>query len=356
MRLTVSEAYENIEKTITRGFLTTGMTFRGHSFVLKNITDKEYENIGLYRKDGDVLTDIIYHLAFCTAFIDRKNFLEDRFERIPELAKFYAGTPVAFINKIREGINRINTIYLDSLKFLEGFCYTDRSRYIWKFFDGRDKDAYFGISGLNNIGLNSVQENWIIVNKRLDEEEAYTRDLNLTLIVASSMNPKGTKVISRNYDFHKKELDELRKDIATFGYDKKRVKEQQAKAEWTAPIKSREDLVRELYRQMEGKKDKHDLFIDDWIKKQQMAADEAKRMAEVRQQEFRRKLNQLDMSQQEESRPISAQELQKVLDSRRNGSTNAPADKYMSAFEDHDQRDRFLKKVSATIIRPGKKD
>jgi hypothetical protein len=261
-----------------------------------------------------------------------------------------------FINKIKDTIQKINTEYFESLDFLEGFCYTDKSRHLWKVFDYTNKDTFLGISGLNNVGMNSVQENWIIINKRLDEEEAYSSNLGMTFIISSSMNPKGTKEMSRNYDFRKRELDELRKDIAKYGHDRKRVKEQQEQAEWTAPIKSREDLVRELYRQMSGKKDKHDLFIDEWVKRQKAAAEKVKEQAEERQREFRVKFQEADLSSIESSRPISASDLKKVLAQKKISKIGPAVSQSMMSFDEREEKERFLKKVSATIIRPDKKD
>jgi hypothetical protein len=202
------------------------------------------------------------------------------------------------------------------------------------------------------VGVNAVQENWIVINKRLDEEDVYDRELNLSLMVASAMNPKGTKVISRNHDFHKRELEELREDIAKYGYDRKRVEEQQEKAAWTAPIKSREDLVRELYRQMSGKKDRHDLFIDEWIKQQKVAAEKAKQQVEERQREFRTKLREVDLSSVEESKPISTAELNKVLAKKRVSDVGPGVTQPIIDVNENEDKERFLKKISATVIRP----
>jgi len=356
MSLTVVQAYDNIEKIITHGFLTAGVSYAGHHFLLKSMTDKEYGNLALYRRDDDVFADILYHLSFCTVFIDSSNFLENRFIRIPQLVQFYSTLPVVFVTKIKDTIQKLNKHYLNSLSFLEGFCYTDKSRYLWRILNLENRDHYLGIAGLSNVGMNSVQENWIVINKRLDEEELYSKDLNLALLISSAMNPKGTKVISRNYDTQKKELDELRKDIAEYGYDRKRVTEQKKKSDWSAPVKSREDLVRELYRQMEGKKDKHDLFIEEWVRSQQSMAEEAKKQAEDRQKEFRAKIDALDMSSTEGSKPISASELRKILADKKELQRDAPIQEFMTAAAQNESSERFLKKISSTVIRASKED
>ena len=348
MGLNVEQAYDSIEKILLYGFVTVGVSYGDDHFLFKNITDKEYSNLDLYRSSDNLKSDVLYHLAFCTVFINNRNYLENRFTGVHELVQIYLSLPVAFVVRIRDAIQKLNTEYLAAVKFLEGFCYTDRSRYLWRVFDVNNRSKYLGIPGLDSVGMNSVQENWTIINKRLDDEDAYGRDLNFALLVASSMNPKGTKVLSRNYDSHRKELEELRDDIAKYGYDRKRVEEQKKEAVWTAPIKSREDLVRELYRQMSGKKDKHDLFIDAWIKQQRDAAERAKEQVEARQQEFRAKLKDIDLSTVEDSKPISTSDLNKILAQRK---TDMAVSTPMVVPDEREDKDRYIRKMSSTIIR-----
>jgi hypothetical protein len=344
----VEQAYDSLEKILLYGFITVGVSYGDSHFLFKNITDKEYANLDLYRGVDDTKSDVLYHLAFCTVFINGRNFLDDRFNSIRELIAFYFSTPISVIIKIRDAIQRLNTEYLSAIKFLEGFCYTDRSRYLWKVLDINNRSKYLGISGLDSVGMNSVQENWVLINKRLDDEEAYGRDFNFALLVASSMNPKGTKVLSRNYDFQKKELEELRGDIAKYGYDRKRIEDQKKAAVWTAPIKSRDDLVRELYRQMSGKKDKHDLFIEAWIRKQREEAEKVKDQVEERQREFRAKIQETDLSKVEGSKPISTSDLNKIL--AKNRATVAVSSP-MVVHDEREDKDRYIRKMSSTIIR-----
>jgi hypothetical protein len=353
MSLTVEQAYKNVEKIIVNGFLTASMFYGDTHFLFKNITDKEYANLGYYRQENDLFSDMVYHLSFCTALVNGLNYLEDRFFRIHDLLEFYVKLPSVFVEKIYETIQKLNGVYIESLDYLEGFCYTDRSRHLWQVLDINNRSSFTGIAGVDNVGINSVQENWIIINKRLDDEESYQRELQLSLMVASATNPKGTKSISKSFDQRKTELDELRADIAKYGYDRERVREQQEKAIWTAPLKSRDDLVRELYRQMAGKKDKHDLFMDRWIAEQRAKAEEAKINAEKRQKEFREKFSEAELGAMEESKPVSALELKAKLDK---GVTPAGVGLAISTAEHVGERENFLKKISSTVIRNAEKE
>lgn len=351
--MTVQSAYDNLERIITYGFMSVRVQWGDSWLLLKNITDKEYTSSEMLRDTADPTQEFMYLLAYCTVFIGNHNILVDRSEKLGDLLSFYHRMPTVFLNKLKDTIQKINTEYIDSLKFLEGFCYTDRSRYLWRVLGVGSRSLYMGIPGLDGVGTNSVQENWFIVNRRLDEEDVYEKDFNLSTLVASSMNAKGTKSITRVYEARKKELEELREDIAKYGYDKKRVEEQKKKAEWTAPVKSREDLVRELYKQMRGEKDRHDLFIESWMTAQKEKAEEAKRSAEAHQKEFRESLKEVDLSDMEGSRPVSSEELRRVLErQRKKVEVSGETQSYISAFETYDQKDRFLKKISSTVIRP----
>lgn len=344
----VKEAYGYIEKLITHGFLTVGLDFGGLYIVLKSMNDKEVANLSYYINEEDSRSDFLYKLCFSTLSISGENILRDRNDRVKEIKEFYRCIPSILIRRIVDAIGDLNKIYIESLNYLEGFCYTSKSRHLWKLWD-QDKNIY-GIPGSDQLGINNVQENWIIINKQLDSEEEYDREFNLSVLVASSFNAKGAKTISRNYDFHKKELKELRDEIAKYGYDKKRVEEQTKKDRWTAPVKGREDLVRELYRQMRGEKDKHDLFIDKWVEGQKRKAEDARKQAEERQKTYRKKLEDIDLTQLEDSRPVSVEEIEKIKKSR-----SKTTSKYMSAYEDSDQEDRFIKKISARVIKNDKR-
>jgi hypothetical protein len=256
---------------------------------------------------------------------------------------------MVFLMKIRDAIRKLNDEFIESIDFLEGFCYTDRSRYLWKVLDLSRRDEFVGFSGLRNTGLNSVQENWIIINKRLDEEDEYKKDFHLAILIASSSNPKGAKTISKNYEFQMKELDELRKDIAQYGYDRKRVEEQQRPEGWAAPLRTKDDLVKELYREMSGHKDKHDLFIEKWLEQQRSKAEDAKKRAEEKQQQFRQKVQVIDEATVEESKPISTEELNRRIRDRKEARGSVRP--YISAYEATDNRELFMRKLSATVIR-----
>lgn len=344
----VLDAYENLERIMTYGFLSVKISYNGHDLLIKNITDKEYHQMQMLcsgRTKANVLS-----LAYCTISVDGINFLEDRNNNLSYLIDFYKSIPTIFALKIVGALNDLNETYIESLDFLEGYCYSKKSRYLWTVLDPYNRSAFTGIRGLDVIGINSAVESWISINKRLDDEEAYSRDFNSTVLIVGASNYKSAKALSKNFENKETELKELRDEICKYGYDKKRVEENDKKRdEWIAPLSSREDLVRELYRQMSGKKDRHDLYIDQWMDNQKKKAELANKMVEDKQVAFRKKIENAELDLFEPSKPISSEELNKILEQKKNNKSDTT---FMAGKEEVEMKDRVYKKISTTIIRP----
>lgn len=346
----VEEAYFNIEKIITYGFLPLGVRYKDHSFILKTISDKEYNFLNFFSRENN-LDLALYRLVYSTYIIDGVNFLEKRSYKIPELLNFYNSLSVPLFHTLIKNINNIHDQYLESIKFLEGFCYTSKSRKLWSVFQDNLSNLgfYHGIPGVHNTGLNIVQENWININKNLDTEEDYETQFRLSLMVASAFAGKGAKDMGSRFDFHKKELQELREEIKKYGYDKKRIKEKRKESEWAQPIMTREDLVRELNREMSGHKDRHDLFINDWIKEQSDHAERARQSAENKQKEFRDKMQTVDLEKMESSRLATPEDLKKIKRAQKDIKSGTKT--AIDAFKKVETQEKMIKKLSSTIIR-----
>jgi hypothetical protein len=344
----IEKAYSNLEDIITYGFLCRGICYKDNTIILKTISDKEYKLISFYTPDqSDKLS--LCRLAFSTFMVDGNNFLIDRNKNIPELIDFYKDIPVTAFSKILTDTNDLHKEYIDSLDFLEGFCYTDRSRVLWNIYRGVNSLNFYGIEGSDKIGINSTQESWVAINQQLDSEEEYNKEFRLSLMVASSMNSKGCKSIENKYEFHKTELEELRKDIAKYGYDKRRIlKKKEEKDGWAVPLKTREDIVRELNREMSGNIDKHDAFIDNWIKEQKEKSEEAKRLLEEKQKAYRVKLNKdIDFTKMEDSRIATPEEVKKLMSKKVIPGVVRPSDPLEKKYSNED----VIKKVSGTVIK-----
>ena len=348
----VGIAYDNIEKILTYGFLMARISIKDHDLLIKNITDKEIQNLRSLIGGENSLKFNMYTIAYCLAFIDGKSVLENRHESIPDLVEYLRSLPHALIIKILKAINSVNIDYSKSVSFLEGYSYTQRSRYLWSFFDPYNRSSYLGIRGLDDVGLNSLQENWIAINKRLDEEDTYDKEFNNAILIVSASNGKGAQNLQKNYNSRRRELKELRDEISTYGYDRKREEENDKKRDqWTAPLNSKEDLVRELYRQMSGKKDRHDLYMDKWVENQKRKAEEAKRRVEEKQEEFRVNIESMQLEDVEPSKPISTEDLEKILKKKQEFkfSNKRKVDKELE-FK-REQSEYVMKKIGQRVIK-----
>lgn len=347
----VSEAYSILEDIVLKGFITTSVSINNKNIILKTVSDAEFKNIEYYLSTGDLNERLLFRVIFSTFMIDGYNFLTDRDEKIKVLQTMYKSIPSIQFSNILKKTDELHERYLSSLRYLEGFSYTDRSRYLWKgMIEGNiATNRMNGIEGSQYLGINSVQSNWVAINRRLDSEDKYEVDFNLSIMVASSFNSKGARSISRTHEIQRTELEETRKKIAEFGYDEIRYKKERALDEWSKPIKSREDIVRELEKQIKGKKDKHDIFIENWIKRQKDIADKAKKSVEKKQEEYRKKVQEEDATKIESSRLASPEEVKKLNQRSPRGLVHRTI-----SMENFNKKQKFIKKVSSVVLKSDK--
>lgn len=334
--------------------MALGLYLEDDYIVFKTLNENEYKMLKYYTNTKDNPRVLLYKLALSTFMINGNNTLNDRINNIPELYDMYKKIPYRILSRLNEELDKLYTEYLESLDYFEGFCYTDRSKYLWRVLNNNnpvDSD-YFGICGTKILGLNSIQENWIIINQKLDDESEYEQQFHLSVLVASSFNPKGARSISRDFEVKKQELDDTRSVIAEYGYDKKRQEEERKQAKWTAPLRTREDLVRELNRQMQGEKDNHDLFMIKWIEQQKKIADETKKKVEEKQEEYKKEVSKLDLTNYEDSRVLNPEEMRNLSNKLKKEGNTLLRD--VKKVRDNALNDKYIKRLSSTIIKAEK--
>jgi hypothetical protein len=111
MSIKVQEAYENIERIITYGFLSARISFGGHDLLIKNITDKEYMQLQKLCSLKNKKKNNLYSLVYCTAFINGMNFLDRRDDYFNNLLKFYEQASVLFVLRVVNAINELNVCF-----------------------------------------------------------------------------------------------------------------------------------------------------------------------------------------------------------------------------------------------------
>lgn len=342
------EAYQKLSDVIYKGFLTMGLELSDKFYVFKTVNEKEYDLIKLYAgiKDKNYTSRFnMYFLIHSIFLIDGESVLKNRSDKIKELYEFVNNIPSLLYARISEELSALRSISEEVVDFLEGFSYTNQSRKMWRLIKNNlpNSESLTGIPGTGSIGLNIYQENWILINKMLDEEEKYDHDFSLAVLVASASNPKGSRSMSSRHDAYKQTNKEHREKLAREGSSQ----EQKWKPSgWAAPVGTAEELVDELMRQMEGKKDKHDLFVEKHMKNLREKADKQVKEAEQKLEEIRKKRaeeggpsiisSQRELTQEESDRLMSKKSNNLLLISDKESQK--------------EEQTRFFKKVGSKIL------
>lgn len=280
-----NEAYKFLSELVFKGFLVAEENIDGMRIVFKTINDREFDLIKLYAGDPEAhsyqLNFNIYLLVFSVLIIGSKNILKNRESNIEELYSYFLTLPSSLSKKILDDLNALRNSSYEVLKYLEGFSYTNASRIMWKGLNGNlpCSTEFSGIPGTSDLGMNIYQESWVQINKALDYEDDYNRDFSLSLMVASASNPKGARHIRNQFDTSKKMAEDRRKKLAKEGFIDTHKWTPEG---WSAPVDTAEELVAELERQMTGVKDKHDLFMERYMKEMREQAERKVREAEER--------------------------------------------------------------------------
>lgn len=341
----IHEAYKNIEDIVSKGFLSELIEYGNIKIVLKNITDKEFDIMPFYSGSNSE-HNVYYKLAFATYMINGVNLLIKRNFFIEALVEFYKKIPAPFLSVLLEILEDLHLNYLESSNFLEGFAYTNRSRHLWKTISNNLFVINpYGIEGIEALGINSLQENWVLINNQMDDEESYKMQFNLSLMVASSFNGKGAKSLSNNFEARERDIQEYRESLSKYGYDKRRIEEEK-KQEWAPQLRTRDDLVHELERQMRGERDKHDLFMEEWYKDQKKRSEDAKTRALEKHKELTKKFDESDLDF-EPTRTATEDEIRKLSRPIKNPGASVSHD----AFRKKDDEERFLSKMSSRVIK-----
>lgn len=343
-----NEGYQALSDLIYKGFLLTGLNLAGNFFVFKTINDREYKLIKLYsgfEEDNKTYMNRfnINYIIFSLFLSDGENILIRREDKYKEILEFFNNVPNILCNVVLENLMALREIASEAIEFIEGFSYTDRSRRIWKHCNGYpSREEFTGIPGTNNIGLNVFQENWILINKMLDSEEEYNKDFSRSLFVASASNPKGVRSVRAKFDSNIKLAEKRRKRISKLGSLKKR---EWTPEQWSAPVDTAEELVAEMMRQISGKKDRHDKFIEKHMDKIRKRAEEKTRKVEKKLEEIRSKRGAglpLSVTQ----RPLTQEETEK-LESRKPNNLIIVND---AREEKQKAEDRIYKKIGSKVL------
>ena len=143
-------------------------------------------------------------------------------------------------------------------------------------------------SNRNAIAVSAVKK-WFLFMLVPSAEE-----MSHSVFIASASNPDGVKKASRQMEAKRRNSRELRDELALFGSNENRNiilnLFDHSRAGWAPKIVTNDDLIKELNKQMQGVKDKHDLFFEETYAERRRLAEEEE---ELRASEARRKYSEV---------------------------------------------------------------
>lgn len=341
------KAYSTLSELIFKGFIVADLNIGGESLIVKTINNRELDTIRILSGNpgspGYTVRFNAYYLAFSVVSIEGENFLINRDGKVKDLYQKFLKLTVSLFRNIIRKTNNIRAEALMAAKYLEGFCYTKKSRRLWQINGGIVPNKHFltGFLGTSELGMNVFQENWVLINRVLDSEDDYNNKFSMALLIASASNPKGTRKIRNQHQGHIRNVEERRSKLATQGF----IDEKKWSSEgWAAPVDTTEELVAELNRQMSGVKDKHDVFIDNYMQKLKDDADRRTKEAENRIKRAREGLEDIYITSTQ--RALTPEEMSNLIKNRNKSIISTSSETQAS----ENDKQRFLNKVSGRVL------
>jgi len=340
------EAYSILNDLIFKGFIVSEVNL-GRRFVFKTVNDAEFDLIRMLTgglESGNLQNFNACFLALSLFAVDTEMILPDRKRRVAEIRDLFLSMPQTFLSRMIVNMNDLRNIVFQATDYLEGFCYTSGSRKSWRTLGGVNacEDYATGIPGTSDLGLNVHQEMWAYINRILDDDDDYDRQFNMALMVASASNPKGASHMRNQHTTAMRSVEDRRIQLAKIGKHDSREWRPEG---WSAPVDTAELLVAELERQMQGKKDRHDQFMDAYMQKLHDQAEKKAKEAEERIKRAREGLEDVFITG--ETRELTPEETEEFMRKRyRKTTINVGTEEKAGPAE----KDRFMRKIGHRVL------
>ena len=163
------------------------------------------------------------------------------------------------------------------------------------------------------------------------------------MLIASASNPKGTRSIRSQHDSSIKMIEDRRKKLAKEGFiDVKKWSEDG----WAASVDTTEELVAELERQMTGVKDKHDLFMEKYLKQIKDVTEKKTQDAEESIKKYRENYDNVFIEGTQ--RELTKEETQELMKKRQTTVQEVSSEEETSP----EDKNKFYKKIGARVLTP----
>lgn len=260
--------YEDLEQLIFKGFLTEKLHFNGFDFVLKSLTEQEFQRVNDRTPTKHPARSIIYDcwfLSYSILQVDGVYFLDNREETALRLFRSLIKWPIKAIGRLIHKCLTFNKRIALAYTKLEAYCYEDQSRVYWKAYQGipLNSPAITGIEGTDKFALTPLQIQWAHFNRSEDEKVVFETQWSYVRWAGAFLNGKAAQKID---------------DEVTQQRDAERAYRDEVKARakgissGTDPLASpysesaREDELKKLLYDLDvavnNKKDAHELAMD----------------------------------------------------------------------------------------------
>jgi hypothetical protein len=259
--------YEDLEQLLFKGFLTDRLHFQGFDFVLKSLTDHEFQRVQDRTPSKHPAKAIFYdcwYVAYSIFQINGISFLQDERELI--VVKLYKSLLTWPHKAVRRLISRcltINKRINDAYTKFEAYCYENQSRTNWRAYSGLPLNSVFvtGFKGTEQFPLSTVQIQWINFNKLEDERNKFEEQWGLARWSSAFLNQKAADQVDKEVQDQKAKEEQYRAEVRARA---KGLSDRQDKLD--LPSSKRQDDLEKLLYDLDvvinDKKDEHELTMD----------------------------------------------------------------------------------------------
>lgn len=194
--------WDELEKYIFTGFLTSSTVVAGRSFVFKTINPYELRNLEFMRPakapDADVRSKFrSAFIAYSVLMVDGVNTLFERPRHINRLVRAINKIPTAVQEEIIRNLSVLNERASRLHPLVEVYAYENRSRFRWMQIDNTQVHSPIstGIPGTDELGMNVAQQTWTALNRLIDRREVMEREWSNAKFIGSCFAGKAIRSV-----------------------------------------------------------------------------------------------------------------------------------------------------------------
>jgi len=250
----MSDYFKDIREIIENGYLTLSCSINNISLKIKNPTPEIIIWASEFSEDNTERSVAL--LSKIILSVSGRDNDKDFFYEIYDIllnSQIYT-----LLSNLYIYANHLMKKASSSNKYLEAYCYTEESRYLWKAWKARSLFTTHKLQELNN-----TQISWVIWNEAEDERIESDRDWEKAFFVASATNPKGVEAVQKKWKA--KDRDEILRREELLEFVSKGLLNEDSETPVKRKPKKRhktmEDLEEEMRKWVSGEEDEHDIIV-----------------------------------------------------------------------------------------------